>query len=141
MAKKCNIVGLALWNKSQKDLKIMAIITAWFTEKYFTNKMNFYQKKNKTKKQQKKKMRKSAFICNSLLDLVPFVQLTKIVKHRWSSVTFSKVAVVRRLQLILNFSEKYFANLFLNLETKLQVFLKTTQGTWTRSNNCKKSKQ
>ena len=55
MAKKCNIVGLALWNKSQKDLKIMAIITAWFTEKYFTNKMNFYQKKNKTKKQQKKK--------------------------------------------------------------------------------------
>ena len=91
--------------------------------------MNFYQKKNKTKQKKKKKMRKSAFICNSLLDLVPFVQLTKIVKHRWSSVTFSKVAVVRRLQLILNFSEKYFANLFLNLETKLQVFLKTTHGT------------
>ena len=56
MAKKCNIVGLALWNKSQKDLKIMAIITAWFTEKYFTNKMNFYQKKkqNKKKKDAKK---------------------------------------------------------------------------------------
>ena len=32
------------------------------------------------------------YICDTLRDLVPFVQLKKRKKHPWRSVTFSKVA-------------------------------------------------
>ena len=35
---------------------------------------------------------KKICICDALFDLVPFVQFNKREKHRWKSVTFSKVA-------------------------------------------------